>query len=486
MNPDLSRVPTLRFILILAALALPAAGSLAMDFQEMLAQAEQNDARTQALSAVLANTLLAIERAGLAPGFQMKLSTGEVRLGYSFKPENDDPPWLLSVEPSGSLLLGRRTETEIGVQLPLALGFGDGTEPAALPKVKIRQPLDKLRGGEKFTKVQERQNRYAAEKARIDVLNRVSEVERSLLGQLALLVELEQAGKELERKLAEARDTLAQARDLKSFAEGSVQQRRTEFAVSKLERELAIHRQRRANAWSALERSVGKPVDSLPAELPAPVLVLPGDEGAERNPEVYLASLSEQVESLRLEEFRQPAKPRFFLGGAVDSRYSEAKDRIYRTVGGTLEGVYDDFTVTAGMGGVVETGSLFLSAGFSWSYKDRKIEDLNRQERENSLAVSRWNLAAARAAYTAAREVLALDIEELELRRRNLEEDRAILDLRLAEASRWLEQGFSTPREVETLRWERELFDYEARTLLLDRLQVRSRLEQLAGAESAP
>ena len=337
MNPDLSRVPTLRFILILVALALPAAGSLAMDFQEMLAQAEQNDARTQALSAVLANTLLAIERAGLAPGFQMKLSTGEVRLGYSFKPENGDPPWLLSVEPSGSLLLGRRTETEIGVQLPLALGFGDGTELAALPKVKIRQPLDKLRGGEKFTKVQERQNRYAAEKARIDVLNRVSEVERSLLGQLALLVELEQAGKELERKLAEARDTLAQARDLKSFAEGSVQQRRTEFAVSKLERELAIHRQRRANAWSALERSVGKPVDSLPAELPAPVLVLPGDEGAERNPEVYLASLSEQVESLRLEEVRQPAKPRFFLGGAVDSRYSEAKDRIY-TDGGRYIG----------------------------------------------------------------------------------------------------------------------------------------------------
>jgi hypothetical protein len=457
-----------------------------MDYQEMLAQATQHDARLQALSAVLANTLLAIERAGLAPGFQMKLSTGEMQFGYSFYPEDDDPPWLLSVEPSGSLVLGRKTETEVGLQLPLALRFGDGTELAALPKFQIRQPLDRLKGGKKLTKAQERQNLYAAEKARLDVLNRVSEVARSLLVQLGELNELEQAGKELERKLAEARDALAQARELKSFVPGSVQQRQAEFAVSRLERELALHLKRRANAWSALERSVGQSVDSLPEALPAAVLELPGEELVARNPEVYLAELSVQVEDLRLEEVRQPAKPRFFLGGAVDSRYSEAKDQIYRTVGGTLEGEYDDFSFTTGVGGIVETGSLFVSAGFSWSFKDRKIEELNRKERENSLAASRWNLEAARAAYAAAREALALQIEQLELRASGLEEDRVLLDLRLAETSRWVEQGFSTSRELEALRWERDKLGYATKSLQLDRLQVRSRLEQLVALETAP
>jgi hypothetical protein len=151
-----------------------------------------------------------------------------------------------------------------------------------------------------------------------------------------------------------------------------------------------------------------------------------------------------------------------------------------------LEGVYDDFSFTAGAGGIVETGSLFVSAGFSWSFKDRKIEELNRKERENSLAASRWNLEAARAAYSAAREALALEIEQLELRRSGLEEDRALLDLRLAETSRWVQQGFSTSRELEALRWEREKLDYAAKSLQLDRLRVSSRLEQLVTLETTP
>jgi hypothetical protein len=478
----------LRPFLFLLALALPASGCLAMDLQEMLAQAVANDVRTKALSGVLANTLIAIERAGLAPGFQLKLSTGEVKFGYAFNPETGYPPWLISVEPSGALVLGRKTETQLNVQLPVTVYFGEGEKPkvAPLPRMNIRQPLDKLRrGAGKFTKVQEGQNRYAAEKARIDVLDRVNEVQRSLLSQMSSLVALEQARKELEQKLGEARDTLEQARTLKTFAEGSAQQRQAEFAVSKLQRELELSKQRYANAWKQLERIVGQPVDSLPADLPEPVLALPDSDQAERNPDVYLATLFSDVEGLRLQEKVQPAKPKFFLGGAVNSIYSEVRDKFYYTMGGNLEAEYEDFTASAGLGGVLQTATPFLSLGFSYSFQDRKIEALDRKERENSVAVSRWNLAAARDSYLAAREVLALEIEELDLRRKSLEEDRTLSDLRLSEATRWLEEGFSTAKEVEALRWERDKLDYAARVLQLDSLIVGNRLQALVSLDGA-
>ena len=459
-----------------------------MDLQEMLAQAVANDVRTKALSSVLANTLIGIERAGLAPGFQLKLSTGDVRFGYSFNPESDyqNTPWLISIEPSGALILGRKTETQVNAALPLTVYFGDGVKAAPLPRLNIRQPLDKLLpGAKKFTRVQEGQNRYALEKARIDVLNRVNEVQRLLLSQLSSLLALEQAVKELERKLAEAQDALEQARRLKSFAEGSVQQRQMEFTVVRLERELELGRRRHANAWKQLERIVGRPVGSLPDALPEPALSLPESGQADRNPEVYLAELYSQVEVLRLEEKTQPAKPKFFLGGAVNSIYSEVRDRFYYTVGGNVEAEYQDFTASAGLGSVLQTATPFLSVGFSWSLQDRKIKALDRQERENSLEASRWNLSAAREAYYAAREMLALQIEELDLRRKSLEEDRALADLRLSEAARWLEQGFATAKEVDALRWERQKLDYAARVLQLDALLVRSRLEALVALEGA-
>ena len=478
----------LRFLLFLLSLSFFIAGAGAMDLQEMLAQAVANDIRTKALSSVLANTLIGIERASLAPGFQLRLSTGEVRFGYAFNPDPGYPPWLISVEPSGALILGRKTETQVNVQLPVTAYFGEGQTPkvALLPRMNIRQPLDKLRrGAGKLTKVQEEQNRYAAEKARIDVLNRVSEVERALLSQMSSLLKLEQARKELEQKLADAREQLEQARRLRSFAEGSVQQRQAEFIVDKLERELAISRRRYTNAWKQLERIVGQPVDSLPVELPEPVLALPDGDQADRNPDVYLAALYSEVERLRLQEKVQPAKPKFFLGGAVNSLYSEVRDKFYYTVGGNLEAEYEDITASAGVGGILQTATPFLSVGFSYTFQDHKLEALDRKERENSLAVSRWNLEAAREAYFVAREVLALEIEELELRRKSLEEDRTLTDLRLSETARWLEQGFSTAKEVQALRWEREKLDYTARVLQLDALLVRSRLEALVALEGA-
>jgi hypothetical protein len=457
-----------------------------MDLQQMLTQAVANDVRTKALSGVVANTLIDIERASLAPGFQMKLSTGEVRFGYAFHPDPGYPPWLISFEPSGALILGRKTETQVDVGLPVTVYFGDGVKVAPLPRINIRQPLDKLRrGAKKFTKVQEGQNRYASEKARIDVLNRVNEVQRSLFSQMSSLVALEQARKDLEQKLADAKEALEQARELKSFAEGSVQQRQVEFALSKLQRELELSKKRYANAWKQLERIVGQPVDSLPVDLPEPILALPDSDQADRNADVYLAALFSEVERLRLEEKVQPAKPKFFLGGAVNSIYSEARDKFYYTMGGNLEAQFEDFTATAGLGGEVSTVTPFISVGFSYSFQDRKIKALERKERENSLEMSRWSLAAARDAYFAAREVLALEIEELDLRRKSLEEDRTLSDLRLSEASRWLEQGFSTAKEVEALKWEREKLDYAARVLQLDALLVRSRLESLVSLDGA-
>jgi hypothetical protein len=132
------------------------------------------------------------------------------------------------------------------------------------------------------------------------------------------------------------------------------------------------------------------------------------------------------------------------------------------------------------VGAVVETGTVFVSAGLSWTLRDRKIEGLNLQERENTVEISRWNLTAAREAYEQAVSLLSLEVEEIELRRLSLEDDRALAESRLTEATSWLEQGLITRGELDDIRWEREKLDYADRTLQLDALLLQNRLDALS------
>jgi len=468
-----------RIFLLLLILLLSAASAVAMELDEMLARAVQTDARLQGLSGVLTNALLNIDKARLAPGFQMQLSTGQVRLGYSINPSAGEPPWVVYAEPSGALVLGRKTETEVNVQVPFIMEFGGGETPvaAALPKVSIRQPVDKLFGGEKLTTVQKRETLLAAEEARIDVLKRVSAVEQTVVSQLAALSGLEKTGKQLERDFSDAQDALGQARELKTYAEGSAQQRQLELSAVRLQRELELNELKREVAWRKLERLVGEKVDALPANLPKPVIELPGADMEKRNPVVHLARLGVDLEEARLEEERGPSKPKFYLAGVVNNTVNEFRDERETAVSGGVEGEFDDLLLSAGVGGIVETGTVFVSAGLSWTLRDRKIESLNLQERENAVEVSRWNLAAARAEYQSNYELLSLELEEIELRRRGLEDDRALADLRLADAKQWLDQGLISQAELDEARWERDRLDFSERILQLDALLLSSRLE---------
>jgi hypothetical protein len=474
-----------RALVLLFLGLLPAVGGGAMDLQQMLAGAVNADTRLKVLTLALENTLLGIERARLAPGFNLELSTGNLKIGYSLNPDAGDPPWVLSAEPTATALLGRRTETEFYLDVPVAVRFGDGYQPEllVLPEIRLRQPLDRLFGGEKLTAAQKRQNRYAAEKARVELLKRAKEVEALLLGQLLMLVGMDRAVFELQRELELARATLQRTSSLKTYAPGSAQQKQLEFAVTRLQRELELQGERRGKAYRELERIVGQEVDGLPQQLPEPVLQLPDQVAAGRNPDVYLASLAVELEAARLEEQRRPAKPKLHLGGAVSSPYDQDADRRRLNVGGTFEGTFDDFTVATGIGVEVSTGTLFASAGLSWSFKDRKIESLNDREQENNLALSRWNLAAAQEAYRAAREQLSLQIQELGYRRASLQEDRALADLRLSEAARWFEQGLLSAEGLAEPRQELEKLGYAARALQLDALLARSRLEALVAQD---
>lgn len=470
-----------RLLLWCVSLMLPAAAGHAMDLNDMLTRAVEHDARVQSLSGVLANTLIGIEKSKLAPGFQLRLSTGDAKFGYSFNPASGDPPWIVSAEPSGALLLGRKTETEVSVEVPFYVAFGEGyaLEGAAAPKISVRQPLDRLFGAEKLTDVQRRQNLYAAEKARVDLLTRACQVEQEVLAALSSLARLELAAARLRSNLIGAQDALEQAVTLKSYAPDSAQQRQLELAADRLQKELELNGLQQARARQGLERLVGQTLDALPAALPEAALTLPDADEAERNPAVYLAKLAVELEQARLEEERDPAKPKWYLGGALRNYRNELIDDRETTLGAAVEGVFEDISVSAGVGGIVETGTVFLSAGLSWNLRDRKIEALDLKTRENTVEVSRWNLSAAREAYLEARELLGLEVEEMEARGISLREDRALADLKLAEATRWLEQGLVAPGELDRLRRERETLDLTERVLQLEALQLASRLAAL-------
>lgn len=467
---------------LIAAFLLLCASIHPMDLVEMLDAAVENDTRLKVLATTLDNTLLGIERARLAPGRNLEISTGDIRAAYSFKPRDDDPNWLVSFKPSAALVLGRERETEISAEFPTAIGI-DTQEFTVLPQVAIRQPLDKLWDGEKFTNAQQAQNRYAAEKARIDILKRVKEIEQDLLQQLSKIAALEQLVSEAERELIAARKARQEALTLETYTPGSAQERRLEFAVSQLERQAELQGKKFDLAWKELERLVGEPVGELPVELPEAALEVPIPQSAAKNPDVYLASLAVKVEEAKLEEEREPSKPKFFIGSALGTTLDEDTDETTMTLIGTLDGEFEDFAFTTGIGGILETRSLFVTVGFSWSFPDKKIEGMNVQERENLLDIGRWNLSSVREVFLQTRELLAFEVTDLDYRADNLEEELALAELELEEGMQSRELGLITKQELDDLRWAVEKLKHSVYILRLDNLLTASRVDALVALE---
>jgi hypothetical protein len=353
-----------------------------------------------------------------------------------------------------------------------------------LPEVAIRQPLDKLFNGEKFTDAQELENRYAAEKARTDILNRVKTVEQDLLQQLSELTSLEQQSAELKRKLAAATDAWQQALTLQTNAPGSAQEQGLEFTVHQAQRQEELQQKRIDLARKELERIVGKALQDLPEGYPELDLQLPDSAAIGKNPDVFLASLAVDVEQARLEEEKEPAKPKFFLGSALGRELDEYTEETTTRLVGTVDGEFDDFKFSTGVGGILETQSLFLSVGFSWSFPDKKIKGLNIEERENLVDISRWNLTGARQIFLKTTELLALEAEELSFRKINLEEEMALAELQLEEGRGSHQAGLITDQELEDLSWEVDKLNYTARILQLDRLLLASRIDALTALET--
>jgi hypothetical protein len=455
-----------------------------MDLEEMVEAALQNDTRLKVLNAALENTLLGIERARLAPGRNLELSTGDIQAAYSFNPrEDDDPNWLLSFNPSAALLLGRERETEFSAELPIAYGVDTG-DITWLPEAAIRQPLDKLFDGDKFTEVQKIENRYAAEKARIDILKRVKAVEQNLLQQLSDLTGLQRQSAESKRTVASATDAWQQALTLNTYAPGSAQEQELEFAVRRAKRQMDLLQKKIDVAWKELERTIGKSIEKMPDGYPELDLQLPKSTAIRKNPDVFLASLGVDVEKARLEEEQEPVEPKFFLGSVLSRELDEDEEETTTRLAGTVDGEFEDFKFSAGVGGILETGTVFVSVGFSWSFPDREIEGLNVKERESLLDISRLNLTVARQMFLQTAELLTLEVEELGYRKANLEEDLALAALELEEGLGRHSAGLITDQELEDLRWQVDKLNYTERILQLDRLLVASRIDALTALET--
>jgi len=457
-----------------------------MDLAQMLDTAVENDKKVKVLTAVMENTLLGIERARLAPGTNLTLSTGDIRTSYSAKPKAGDPEWIISFEPEAALLLGRKCETEISAELPVSIGLGPAQEftVVPLPAVAIRQPLDKIFNGKKFTEAQDRQNRYAAEKSRIDILKRVKEIEQSLLTQLSEITALERKLADAERALEAARVAREEAVSLQTYAAGSAQERKLEFSVSRLERQVTLFQKRIGLSWRELERVVGSEVEQLPETLPEVQLKIPHQAASKSNPDVYLASLAVETEQAKLEEERKPAEPKFFIGSALGTSLDEDTKETTTQLAGTVEGEFEDLTFTAGVGGILETQSVFVTFGFNWSFPDKQIESMNLEERENDADISRWNFVSVQQIFVQNRELLELEVADLEYRSMDLDQEKQLAELELDEGLKSRRAGLITEQELDELRWQIDKLNYKTRLLKIDRLLVASRLDALTALES--
>jgi len=109
---------------------------------------------------------------------------------------------------------------------------------------------------------------------------------------------------------------------------------------------------------------------------------------------------------------------------------------------------------------------------------------MNLEERENNADISRWNFVSVRQTFVQNRELLELEVADLEYRSMDLDQEKQLAELELDEGLKSRRAGLITEQELDELRWQIDKLNYKTRLLKIDRLLVASRLDALTALES--
>ena len=276
-----------------------------------------------------------------------------------------------------------------------------------------------------------------------------------------------------------ARDALVTANSLGSYNEDSSQYKKLEYNVKKYGRDKSIAEQKMEMKWKSFEKLIGTELDGLPESLPENQPVLPSSEEPEENHSLLLARLGEKKAKATLEKQKESTIPELTIAVSYQldvNDFSSTDDHILL---GTFSGSFENLSISGSIGGLLDEKTFTASFGFSWSLADRRAEQMNILEEENSYEISVLQLEDAEKSFQKSINGIRQSIIEIEDRKLCLEEDLIIASLELAEAKSRLEVGIISQAAMNLAKWNLDKLKYDEYILLLDLLLIQYEIDEL-------
>lgn len=448
------------------------------DLNWFLNTAAKNDYQLKILKNEQKNILLGIKKNNLDSVFSLTLSAENSGVSYSWADAASGEPLKVTSSPSVTIGLADPLETQViaGADVTVGAGSEKGTSSLELyPSLSINQPLNKILGLENSTESQDIADKISIKEKEIEILKREIELKTLVLNKLKDVYAAEKELKTVDVNIMDAAKAFNDAVKLGTYNRESSKYLQLKYSLSKLKRQKELAFKTLKNKRAALERAVGSKFASIPESLPDVKLKLPSLDDIKNNPDMYLAYLRILKDKAKLNEQVTPDVPQLSAGVSVvrkgtDSTGISGSVKADTDISGTFKGVFEDFSVSAAVGGMVNSRTVYLRTGISWSLPDNRIKNIDEDISRNTIASDELQVKLLKDSFFSNLESIRLKLEDFKNRREGLKEDTEIAQLRLKEAETQVENGIISKEEFKDVQWQLDSLEYEKKAFLLDKL----------------
>ena len=448
------------------------------DLNWFLDTAVKNDYQLKVLKINLKNTQLEIKKNNLDSVLSLTILVDNTGLSYSWADEASAEPLSIYSSPSVTLGLADPLETQItaGTDARIYTGGQNGTSSLKLyPGLSINQPLNKFLGLENSTDAQDLSDKISVKQGEIAVLKREIELKTLVLNKLKTLYSAEKELKTINVNIMDAKKTFNDAEKLGTYSPESVKYMQLKYALSRLKREKITAEETLKSRRADLEMAVGSKFVSLPEILPDVKLELPSLNDIKRNPDMYIAYLRILKDKAKLKEQSASEVPQLSTGVSVARTSTGSPDisgegNADTDISGTFKGIFEDFSVSASIGGTIDSKTIYLKTGFSWALPDNRIKDIDKGISRNTIESDELQVKLLEHSFRSKISAIKLELKDFENRNSNLKENREIAELNLKDAKTQFDNGMISVEGVKDAQWQLDSLEYDKKALLLDKL----------------
>ena len=452
-----------------------------------------NDSQLKILKIELENIRLSIKKSNLDSVFSVTLSAQDTGASYSWEAERQDSGLLLSSTPSVAIRLASPWETQITASSGISVHAGSKDSASIVefyPGLALKQPLNKLIGLEDSTELKDLTDRISVKQAEIKIAERKAELKQKILEKLKSIYSADKNLKNVDIQIMDAQKAFDDVIKLKNYDKGSSRYKQLKYNVMRLKRQKESAAETIGYEREGLKKLIGFSFNSLPGEIPEVVLNLPSADSANLNPDVYLSGLHLLSDRAKLKERITPDVPGLSAGASI-KRTSSSKAGLSGTgtaetdIAGTFEGIFDNFSVSAAIGSSLDSKTLYLTTGITWSLPDNRAKRIEETVITNNIRSDRLELNILKENYSSAIKKLKMEIKDLENRMISLKEDMEIAELQLKEAETQYEGGMISLEDLKNAGWQADRLSYDKKLLLLDRMITSEEIKGLVLTEES-